>query len=169
VTLEFEDGARLAISSSGDGQFRTLLRSCQKDAAFRAVGGDDLDGEPRVAIRVLDPPDVTGVAVRIEPPAYSGLAAELSYDRDVEVLRGSRLTIVARPEPPEARGQVRLLPEDRVLALEERPFPTENPEDSPSPAWASRSPSRTRCATASSSPTRPAWRTPIRVSSPCAS
>jgi hypothetical protein len=133
VTLEFEDGARLAISSSGDGQFRTLLRSCQEDAAFRAVGGDDLDGEPRVSIRVLDPPDVTGVAVRIEPPAYSGLAAELTFDRDVEVLRGSRLSIVARPDPADARGQVRLLPEDRVLALEERPFPAENPEDTPAP------------------------------------
>lgn len=131
VELEFEDGARLAISSSGDGQFRTVLRACQEDAAFRAVGGDDLDGEPRVSIRVLDPPDVTGVAVHVEPPAYSGLPPEQRFDRDVEVLRGSRLSIVARPDPPEARGRVRLLPEDRVLELEARPFPSEDPEDSP--------------------------------------
>jgi len=74
---------------------------------------------------------VTGVAVRIEPPPYSGLAPELRFDRDVEVLRGSHLVVVARPDPAEARGRVRLLPEDRVLELEERPYPSENPEDSP--------------------------------------
>ena len=51
--------------------------------------GDDRDGLPRVGVTVLDPPDVTGLAVRVEPPAYSGLEPVLRFDRDVEVLAGS--------------------------------------------------------------------------------
>jgi hypothetical protein len=123
VILLFEGGGRLAIASSGDGLFRTVLRSCQDDVAFRVVGGDDRDGLPRVGVTVLDPPDVTGLAVRVEPPAYSGLEPVLRFDRDVEVLAGSRLTVVARPDPPEARGRVRLLPADRAVELVEMPFP----------------------------------------------
>ena len=113
----------LELASSGDGQFRTLLRSCQEDLEFHATGGDDDDGLPRVVLRVLDPPDVRGLAVRVTPPAYTGLAAGVRFDRDVEVLVGSALEVVALPDPPSARGRVRLLPEDRTLELEPRAFP----------------------------------------------
>ncbi|HVS17858.1 MAG TPA: hypothetical protein VMT18_04600, partial [Planctomycetota bacterium] len=128
VTLHLsqrEGGPReqLELASSGDGQFRTLLRSCQADLEFHVTGGDDEDGLPRVVLRVLDPPDVRGLALRVTPPAYTGLAGDVRYDRDVEVLVGSLLEVVALPDPPSARGRVRLLPEDRTLELEPRPFP----------------------------------------------
>lgn len=123
ITLHLGENEELELASSGDGQFRTLLRSCQEDLVFHATGGDDRDGLPRVHLRVLDPPDVRGVAVRITPPAYSGLASDVRFDRDVEVLVGSQLEVVALPDPPTARGRVRLLPEDRTLELEPREFP----------------------------------------------
>lgn len=121
----------LELASSGDGQFRTLLRSCQEDLEFHVTGGDDEDGLPRVVLRVLDPPDVRGLAVRVTPPAYTGLEADVRFDRDVEVLVGSRLEVVALPDPPEARGLVRLLPEDRTLALEARAFPARAEGETP--------------------------------------
>ena len=123
VTLHFGAGHKAVLAASGDGLFRTLLRSCQEDLEFHATGGDDRDGEPRVRVLVLDPPDVTGLAVRVEPPAYTGLGPRVVFDSDVEVLAGSRLTVVALPWPAEATGRVQLLPEGRWLDLEPRPFP----------------------------------------------
>lgn len=133
VTLHLDDDEELEIASSGDGQFRTLLRSCQEDLVFHATGGDDEDGLPRVHLRVLDPPDVRGLAVRVTPPAYSGLEADVRFDRDVEVLAGSRLEVVALPDPQSAIGRVRLLPEDRTIPLEAREFPARS-EDEPARA-----------------------------------
>ncbi len=123
VVMHLDTGADLALASSGDGQFRTVLRSCQEELGFHVTGGDDLDGLPRVHVLVLDPPDVASLAVEIEPPAYTGLERSVRFDRDVEVLAGSRLAIVMRPDPPQARGVVRILPEDRVIELAPRPFP----------------------------------------------
>lgn len=123
VVLRFAGGHQTGVPGVGDATFRTLLRAVQEDTSFHATGGDDQDAEPRVRIRVLQPPDVAGLAVEIEPPAYSGLAPRTEHDRDVEVLAGSRLIVHVLPEPADARGVVRLLPEDRVLGLEPRPYP----------------------------------------------
>lgn len=117
VTLHFRSGQKVMLGSSGDGLFRTLLRSAQEDLEFWATGGDDRDGEPRVQVEVLEPPDVSALAVRVEPPAYSGLEPRTEYDHDVEVLAGSRLSIAVLPEPPGATGAARVLPDDELVAL----------------------------------------------------
>lgn len=126
VVLHFEKGEEIVLGKSGGDSFRTLLRSVQEDLEFWATGGDDDDDLPRVRLQVLQPPDVKGLAVTIRPPAYSGLATRTERDRDVEVLAGSVLEIHVLPEPAEAGGVVRLLPEDRVLELERRPFPLDS-------------------------------------------
>jgi hypothetical protein len=81
-----------------------------------------------VRLRVLQPPDVAGLAVAITPPAYSKLPARLEFDRDVEVVAGSMLVVHVLPDPASATGNARLVPEDRVLALVPAPFPA-RPED----------------------------------------
>lgn len=131
VVLHFEQGEEIVLGKSGGDSFRTLLRSVQEDLEFWATGGDDDDDKPRVRLQVLQPPDVKGLAVTIRPPAYSGLAARTERDRDVEVLAGSVLEIHVLPEPAEAGGVVRLLPDDRVLELERRPFPLETSTTAP--------------------------------------
>jgi len=123
VVLRFDAGRDLVLSGTGGDTFRTLLRSCQDDVSFSALGGDDVDGEPRVHIEVLRPPDVEGLAIEVQPPAYSGLAPSLIYDRDVEVLRGSELAVHVLPSPREARGAARLLPADVVRPLVPSPYP----------------------------------------------
>ena len=123
VTLHFEGGHKLVLGSSGEGLFRTLLRSCQENLVFHVTGGDDRDGRPRVRVVVLEPPDVAGLAVAVTPPAYTGLAARLEFDPDVEVLAGSHLVVTALPDPAEATGRVRLLPDDREVELVPGPFP----------------------------------------------
>lgn len=123
VFLHF-DHYESALTSGGTSPFRTLLRSVQEDLRFHVTGGDDRDGLPEVVLHVLQPPDVAAVAWEIEPPAYSGLASSLVHDPDIEVLQGSRVRVHMLPDPPGATGFARLLPEDRELPLERRPFPS---------------------------------------------
>lgn len=123
VVLHFEGGHRSVLGASGGAIFRTVLRSVQEDLSFQATGGDDQDDEPRVRLIVLQPPDVTGVAVTIRPPAYAGLPERTEFDRDVEVLAGSELVVHVLTAPADVTGKVRLLPEDRVIDLAPAPYP----------------------------------------------
>lgn len=129
VVLRFEDGRDRALSPSGRGIYRTSLRSPQQSVAFHATGGDDDDDRPRVEIEVLQPPDVEGVAIMIEPPAWTGLAPSLAFNRDVEVVAGSHLRVHVLPTPRTATGVVRLLPEDATLPLVPAPFPPDEDDD----------------------------------------
>jgi len=123
VTLHFSAGQRSVIASSGGDTFRTLLRSVQENLEMYATGGDDTDEEPTVRLVVLRPPDIVGLALAIEPPAYSGLSPETVAGGDAEVLAGSRIVVHVLPDPPDAAGRARLLPEDRLVDLASAPFP----------------------------------------------
>ena len=83
VILEHAGGARTVLSVTRGGVFRTLLRSVQEDMEFGVTGGDDQDGAPLVAVTVLRPPDIVGLAVEVTPPAYTGAAASIVTDADV--------------------------------------------------------------------------------------
>ncbi len=123
VLLVFGSGEHLTLGSGGAERFSTVLRSVQQDISFRAYGGDDQDGEPLVSITVLSPPDVSDLALVVEPPAYSGLPTELLFRGDAEVLAGSRLTVHARLTPPGSSGHLRLLPADSRSELVPAAFP----------------------------------------------
>ncbi len=123
VVLHFEGGHRSVLGSAGGPVFRTLLRSVQEDVSFYATGGDDQDDAPRARLVVLQPPDVTRIAVSIQPPAYSGLPARVESDPDVEVLAGSELVVHVVTAPADVVGKARLLPEDRVIDLVPAAFP----------------------------------------------
>jgi hypothetical protein len=123
VILQHSGGARTILPRTGAGVFRTLLRSVQDDMSFGVVGGDDTDGTPTVAITVLQPPDVIGLAVRITPPPYTGAAETIIQDTDVEVLAGSTLVISVLTAPADAAGIVRILPADRELTLDPGTWP----------------------------------------------
>ena len=128
VFLRFDGGQTLALTPTGSNAFRTLLRSVQTDLTFHATGGDDDDGRPRIAITVLDPPDITGLAVRVTPPAYTGLAAAVFEDRDVQALFGSHVEVSVLTEPSRAAGTVQLLPADEQRELVPMPFFAVDPE-----------------------------------------
>src|SRR6185369_958116 len=117
------------IASSGGGVFRTLLRSVQEDVSMYATGGDDQDEQPSVRLIVLRPPDVVGLALEIEPPSYSGLAPRTATGGDAEILAGTRVVVHVLPDPKEATGKARLLPEDRLVDLAPAAFPaSEGPQ-----------------------------------------
>jgi len=134
VTVHFEGGRELMLNPTGVSVFRTLLQSLQEDLAFHVTGGDDEDGLPRVEVEVLEPPDVAGLAIAVEPPAYCGLPPALFFNQDVEVIRGSRVSVHVLPSPPSAVGSVRFLPDDTTLALAPAPFPHPPAEQGSEPA-----------------------------------
>ncbi len=123
IVLHFKGGSEAVLAPAADGTFRTVLRSCQEPIEFFATGGDDEDELPRLSIDVLDPPDIAALAIEITPPAYTGAPARLEFDRDVQVLAGSRLSITILPTPADATGSVNLQPSDRDLELVARAFP----------------------------------------------
>lgn len=125
VTLHFDSGHSAVLAASGGRVFRTLLRSCQEDLVFYATGGDDEDGRPVVRLTVMQPPDVAGIAIESQPPAYSDLLPRLEFDTDVEVLAGTRVRVFMLPEPLDALGNARILPEDRVIELSPAPYPVD--------------------------------------------
>lgn len=136
VTVHFEGGRDLMLSPTGNNVFRTLLQSLQEDIAFTVTGGDDEDGLPRVEVEVLEPPDVEGLALAVEPPAYSGLEPVLYFNQDVEVLKGSRVSVHVLPAPRTATGSVRFLPDDTTRALAPAPFPPAPTADGATPPTA---------------------------------
>ncbi|MBK7645381.1 MAG: hypothetical protein IPJ19_20480 [Planctomycetes bacterium] len=127
VTLHLSNGSEIVVSSSGGDSFRTFVRALTEDFSLTARGGDDDDEEPRLFVQVLEPPDVLGIAVRVEPPAYSGLPVQEGFEPEVEVLAGSKVSVALLPKPADARGSVQLLPEDRSLELAPVPYPAANP------------------------------------------
>jgi len=122
VTLHFTGGQRAVLTASGGDTFRTLLRSVQEDVVLFATGGDDTDEDPSVRLVVLRPPDIVGLAVDVDPPAYSGLRRDTLEGGDAEILAGSKVVVHVLPDPADATGKARLLPEDRVVDLVASPF-----------------------------------------------
>jgi hypothetical protein len=129
VRLRFDDGRVLELSAARGALFRTELPALRDSFAFGVTGGDDRDGWPRAEVEVLQPPDVTAVAITVEPPAYSGLPAQLFTDRSARALRGSLVTMVVRCEPSELTARAELLPEGRQVELERLPFPGAAPAE----------------------------------------
>jgi hypothetical protein len=123
VILHFDSGHQKALGSGGTDLYRTLLRSVQQDVSFHVTGGDHTDEGTRVSLTVLQPPVVAGIAWEVTPPAYSGLAKGIVFDPDVEVLQGSTVRVTIQPDPADATGSARLLPEDRVHPLVAGIFP----------------------------------------------
>lgn len=129
VWLEFDDGQRSQLAPSGPASFGSVLRGVTQDLAFSVIGGDDRDGRPRLVLSVLEPPDILSTLLEIEPPAYSGLPAERWVDRGGRALLGSRARVLLLPSGTGVAGRVRLLPEDRLVELEAREFPSRAAED----------------------------------------
>ncbi|MEX1026131.1 MAG: hypothetical protein WD226_13735 [Planctomycetota bacterium] len=123
VTLHIDGDRDVVLGTHSGGVFRTLLRSLQADQRFHVTGGDDDDGLPEVWIEVLEPPEVTGIALSVTPPEYSGLAPERLLDVDqVEVLRGSTVEVWVR-STPNASASIESLPAGEAIATRAAPWP----------------------------------------------
>lgn len=131
VVLALSGGEEIALSESSEGEFRAVLRALQEDFSFHVSGGDDPRGDKTVTVTVLEPPDLAGLAIRIVPPAYTGMPERLERDHDVRVPAGSKLAIAILPHPADAHGEARILPDDRAIELVPTPFPKTDEPNGP--------------------------------------
>ncbi len=125
VVLHDSSGRRQVLAATARGNFGALVRGVSQDVELWATGGDDQDEGPKAKLIVLVPPDVAGVALEIEPPAYAKLASSLSFDGAAKALQGSRVRVHVLPSPPDARGVARLEPDGRALDLAPARYPAD--------------------------------------------
>jgi hypothetical protein len=124
VVLHDSLGRRQVLAATARGNFGALVRGVSQDVELWATGGDDQDEGPKARLIVLVPPDVAGVAMVVEPPAYARLAPSTHFDGAAKALQGSRVRVHVLPTPPDARGVARLEPDGRAIELAPAPYPT---------------------------------------------
>lgn len=92
------------------------LGRVQQALRYRVRGGDDetMDWQ---TLEVVPPPAIRQFRVRIEPPAYSGLAPR-EAGANIQALTGSRLVLSAELDRPVTLGQLRLGSADLPLPAE---------------------------------------------------
>ncbi|MEO0531365.1 MAG: hypothetical protein AAF266_12445 [Planctomycetota bacterium] len=87
----------------------------QRSFAYRFVGGDD-DTMAWTELAVIDPPRAESFAVRIEPPAYSGLSLSESSG-PLRVLAGSTLSLNGEADESLASAELNIADREEDLPL----------------------------------------------------
>lgn len=123
VELRIAVAESLVLVRGSDGSYRTVLRALQQDLDLRARGGDDDGTLAQAHVEVLSPPDLAGLAFVVTPPSYTGAPPRTEFDRDIDVLAGSRVAVVVRTDPANAKAKARLLPADTAMDLAPMSFP----------------------------------------------
>ena len=99
---EFADGQKLVqdMQSARPGDYSLHLDDLQQ--TFRYQVKTDQGDSPWFAATVHPRPQITGIDVRYDFPAYTGLSArtELGKDRSVEALTGTRVTLTVHTALP---------------------------------------------------------------------
>jgi hypothetical protein len=82
----------VAMSPRPGDRFRHVFRRVAGSFEFHARGGDDDEGDRRVVVRTVSPPQVAGVTAIVHPPAYTGIAA-IEQQNAIEALVGSDVDV----------------------------------------------------------------------------
>lgn len=102
-------GERRPMRPLGGGEFVLRLPPLQGEVVLSFRGGDDDDGLPALLLAGGDAPQLRDWSVRVEPPAYLGLAPEESLLSEFRVPAGTVLQARFRTEPVAARAWARAL------------------------------------------------------------
>lgn len=104
VAYRFDDGEVVSetLSTVEGGEFRGRIEAVERPFTFSVSGGDDSTSIRDVAVRVVTPPALVRADVRLVPPAYTGLPAQVlaSGLTSFKVLAGTRLEIEAAADKP---------------------------------------------------------------------
>jgi hypothetical protein len=110
VTYRYPDGTTAVEALRPEptrGRFHGRIESARQSFSFTVAAGDDATA-PR-DVRVVPPPAVTALTLRVTPPEYTGLAPEtLAPGRtQVQAVRGSTLDVIATASKPIATASLR--------------------------------------------------------------
>ncbi|MBI4768687.1 MAG: hypothetical protein HY787_29555, partial [Deltaproteobacteria bacterium] len=104
----------LPMDSEGQGRFRYRMASAQFSFQYQAQAGQSTS--PSYHLRVVDPPEVTGVKLTLIPPEYTGLPREIRQDGHIEALKGTVVNLEAQTNKPLREARL-VLNEGSPLAL----------------------------------------------------
>ncbi len=92
--------SRASSPVKDDTIWRWKLDTGRRDLLLFLAAGDVRS--ERFVLRLIEPPGITSIRIRHEPPAYTGLASHIEEGGDITALVGTRVTITASTDTPVA-------------------------------------------------------------------
>jgi hypothetical protein len=117
ATYNFADGDSSSepLRTAEGGEFHGRIEAVTQPFHFTVTGGDDRSSIRDVPVKVVAPPTLKSLVVRLEPPAYTGIPSQVLAPglTQVRALEGTRLKLEALANKPL---------EQAVLNVGEKPF-----------------------------------------------
>jgi hypothetical protein len=121
ATYRFADGEVSAepLRLVDGGEFRGRMESVTQPFEFSVAAGDDSSSIRDIAVRVVPPPAVDALAIKLIAPEYTGLPAQLLAPglTQVRTLEGTRLELLGRSNRPLANADLRRSDQPAAVAL----------------------------------------------------
>ncbi|MEJ7638393.1 MAG: DUF4175 family protein [Singulisphaera sp.] len=112
ATYRFDNGESVteALRAQEGGLFRGRIESVTRPFTFSVAAGDDSTSIRDVAVKVVPPPALTDLTVRLIAPPYTGLPEQTlaSGRTQVRAVEGTRVVIEARANKPIATASLHL-------------------------------------------------------------
>jgi ribosome-associated translation inhibitor RaiA len=98
------EALRFPMEPEGEGRFTYKMASVQSSFQYQAYGNGNFSAA--YSIRVVDPPELGKMKLRLVPPDYTGLPVELKETGHIEALKGTMVTIEAEATKVLAEGKM---------------------------------------------------------------
>ena len=112
ATYRFADGAETIepLRTLEGGEFRGRIESVNQPFHFSVTAGDDANSVRDVAVRVVPPPGLKALTIRMVSPAYTGLPIQTLAPglTQLRALEGTKLELEAEASKPLAQAQLRI-------------------------------------------------------------
>jgi hypothetical protein len=108
----FSDGDTTAepLRSADGGEFRGRIESVNQAFRFTVTAGDDRSSILDVPVKVVAPPTLKSLAIRLIPPEYTGLPGQVLAPglTQLRALEGTKLELVAVANKPLAEAVLKV-------------------------------------------------------------
>ena len=112
ATYHFADGEEASepLRSMEGGEFRGRIESVNQPFRFSVTAGDDLNSIRDVDVKVVPPPTLKSLVIRVVSPPYTGLASQVLAPglTQLRALEGTQLELDALANKPLADAELRL-------------------------------------------------------------
>ncbi len=102
--IEFADGETTTepLRSVAGGEFRGRIDSVTQPFHFTVTAGDDRSSIRDVPVKVVPPPTLKSLVIRVNPPAYTGIASQVLAPglTQLRALEGTKLQLEATASKP---------------------------------------------------------------------
>ena len=112
ATYHFADGDQAGepLRSTAGGEFRGRIDSVNQPFQFTVAAGDDSSSIRDIPVKVVPPPTLKSLVLRLVPPEYTGLPSEVLAPglTQLRALEGTKLELEALANKPLAHAELRM-------------------------------------------------------------